>query len=288
MENEKDILVLENQIAFDFDSIETEEEEEEVSSILPESLIKPINHDYIKDEVLFVVARVYNKNLVKDFPNLKLCGKSMLDWVLLAGNDCEQKVVDDGENLLEKLKQIQTDKPYIALFYSDTPLVDKQTFYKIIDYFTSKGINFLQLSRGFIVKTEYLKTMNEFAQGSSNDIAGNNLYRVESSKDLVMVSNFLYDKIINFHIKNGVIIYGQSTVFIDADVEIEGGTVIYPNNIIEGQSLIGRGAILQSGNIIKNSILGDDCEVSNSYIENSKIRVGAKIPPLSKLINEEI
>ena len=39
--------------------------------------------------------------------------------------------------------------------------------------------------------------------------------------------------IIFLQTNNGVIILGENTVFIDADVEIEEGTIIYPNNIIK-------------------------------------------------------
>lgn len=288
METEEiDLMVSENQVSFDFDSLDKVEEEE--SSLFPQSLLKPINHDYIKDEVLFVVARVFNKELVKDFPYLKICGKKMIDWVLLAGSECEQKVIDDCDNLLDKVRSINTNKPIIAVFYSDTPLLDKITFNKIIDYFSSKGMNFLQLSRGFIVKTEYLKSMSEFVQVATvSGFDEKKLLQVDSAKLINYVSSLLYNKIINYHINNGVIIYGQNTVFIDADVEIEAGVIIYPNNVIEGMSIIEKGAILNCGNVIKDSIIGNDCQLSNSYIEKSKINKGVIVKPKSLIINQEV
>lgn len=288
METEEiDLMVAENQVAFDFDSLDKIEEEESTS--LPETLIKSVNHDYIKDEVLFVVARVYNKDLVKDFPYLKICGKKMIDWVLMAGSECEQKIIDDSENIIEKVKTINTNKPIIAVFYSDTPLLDKITFNKIIDYFSSKGMNFLQLSRGFVAKTEYLKNMSELIQGTlSNSFDEKKLLQVDSAKMINYVSNLLYNKIINYHIRNGVIIYGQNTVFIDADTEIESGVVIYPNNVIEGISIIEKGAVLYSGNIIKDSIIGSDSVINRSYIEKSKINKGVVVKPNSLIINQEV
>ena len=78
---ELDLLISENQIAMDFDDDKIIEE----SHSLPKAILSPKNHDYIGEEVLFVVAKVYNESLVHDFPNLKICGKSMVDWVLLAG-----------------------------------------------------------------------------------------------------------------------------------------------------------------------------------------------------------
>ena len=43
-----------------------------------------------------------------------------------------------------------------------------------------------------------------------------------------------------------------------------------------------------SGNIIKNSIVGRDCVLAGSYIENSKIGDGIALTPSQKLINEEV
>ena len=274
-----DLLIAENETTM----VEKEKELEE-SSILTQKLYSTINHDYIKEEVLFVLARAYDKEVVKDMPNLFICGKKMVDWVLLAGSGCKQVVVDDCDDLIGKIRSIQTDKQTIAVFYSDTPLLDKSSFYKIIDYFYSKGMNYLQLSRGFIVKTEYLKNNLEFVQGSSNDYEEKALLRVDSAKKINYVGNVLKKNIIDFHIKNGVIIFGEETVFIDADAEIESGVIIYPNNIIKGNSIIESGAVIESGNIISDSIISVNAVVSNCYVEKSK--VSGRISN-AKIINEE-
>ena len=288
MEKEEiDVLVAENQIAFDFDALTEEQIPEEESTILPQSLIKPSNSQWISQEVLFVAVKTYHDQVVKDMPNLKLCGKKLIDWVLNAGSGCEKLVIEDGEDIIGKIKQISTDKPIIAVFYSDTPLLDKSTFNKFCNYFSSRNMNFLKLSRGFIVKTEYLKNLNSIAQGAS-DLDDKNLMVADSSKVLSYISGVLYNKIANYHIKNGVIIYGQNTVFIDADVEIEGGVIIYPNNIIEGESIIASDVVLESGNIIKDSIISSGAVIKNSYIENSKISQNREIQPFSKIIGEEV
>ena len=284
MENEDtDVLVLENQISFDFDALNDQVEE---SAILPNTFIKAKNYDWIKDEVLFVVVKAYHNDVVKDMPSLKLCGKSLLDWVSNAGSGCERKVIEDCENIIDRVRSISTDKRIIAVFYSDTPLLNKATFNGFCEYFSSRNMNFLQLSRGFLVKTDFLKSGLSIAQGAGLD--DKNLMIADSAKTLAYMSNVLYSKILNYHIKNGVIIYGQNTVFIDADVEIESGTIIYPNNIIKGQTIIEGGVVLECGNIIKDSIIFSNAIVQNSYIENSKISQGKKIEPFSKIIGQEI
>lgn len=279
-----DLLVSENQIKIDFDSFTSANEEEE-SAIIPSALIKAVNYDWIKDEVLFVVVKAYH-SFVKNLPNVELCGKRLLDWVLNAGSGCETRIIEDCEDIIGRVRNITTNKNIIAVFYSDTPLLDKGTFNKFCEYFSSHNMNFLRLSRGFIVKTEFLKNNFTLAQGAS-ELDDKNLLVADSAKVLNLMSNSLYNRILNYHIKNGVIIYGQNTVFIDGDVEIEGGVIIYPNNVIKGQSIIGENAVIESGNVIKNSIISNDAVVRGSYIENSKISAGASIEPFSKIIGQE-
>ena len=279
------IMVAENQLSFDFSEIEKQDEEE--SAIFTQTFIKAKNYDWIKDEVLFVAVKANHYEIAKDFSNLDLCGKKMLDWVLMAGSDCETKIINDSEDIFASIRSLSTTKPIIAVFYSDTPLLDKITFNKICDYFSSRNMNFLQLSRGFVIKTDFIKNNTYFAQGV-NLYEDKNLLIVDNAKSLSYVSNSLYNKILAFHQKNGVIIFGQNTVFIDADVEIESGVIIYPNNVIQGQSIIGQGVVLQSGNIIRDSIISNGCTLKACFVENSKITSGAAIEPFTKIINEEI
>ena len=279
-----EIMVSENQIAFDFQNLGKIEEE---SSLISQSLVKAKNFDWIKEEVLFVVVKAKREQLSKDFSSLNLCGKSTLEWVLMAGSECEQVVLHDSDDIFQSVRAIATNKKIIAVFYTDTPLLDKMTFNKICDYFSSRNMNFLQLKRGFIVKSEFIKGNYYFAQGASL-YDDNNLFVVEDAKSLNYASGLLYNKIISYHIKNGVIIFGEKTVFIDADVEIESGVIIYPNNIIKGQSIIESDCVLESGNIIIDSIISNGCTVCHSYIQNSKLSPGKTIQPFTKIVNEEI
>ena len=87
---------------------------------------------------------------------------------------------------------------------------------------------------------------------------------------------------------NGVVILGENSVFIDADCEIDGGVVIYPNNVIEGQSIVSYGSVLKSGNILKNSIIAENCLLEGAYIENSKITAGKHVDGKASIINQEV
>ena len=279
--------IAENQIAIDFDALEKQEIEEE-SSVLPNELIKSVNYDWIGREVLFCVAKVNRDEVCPNFEKLKLCGKTMTEWVLMAGGQCNKIVINDCDDILDKIRNIQTDRKIIALFYSDTPLLDRTAFYRILDYFSSRSINFLQLSRGFIVKTDFLKNNPSLMSSGIGGFDDETLIVADNAKTLSYMHKMLNKKILNYHISNGVIILGDNSIFIDADCEIDSGVVIYPNNVIEGQSIISNGSMIKSGNIIRNSIIAQNCIVESSYIENSKIGQGIDIEPMSKIINEEI
>lgn len=61
-------------------------------------------------------------------------------------------------------------------------------------------MNFLQLSRGFVIKTDFIKNNTYFAQGV-NLYEDKNLLIVDNAKSLSYVSNSLYNKILAFHQK---------------------------------------------------------------------------------------
>lgn len=281
MENQEiDVMIAKNQIAFDFDAIETEESFEE-SVVLPKELVNAKSYDWIAEEVLFVVVNAKEN----PFSSVNLCGKKMIDWVLLAGSGCERKVIEESEDILQSLKSIKTDKKYIAVFYSDTPLIEKPLFHRIMDYFTKNGLNALTLQRGYVFRKDFLDIIESYNTPCVNKFDDIAFTAIKSARAISQASKILYEKIKNYHIKNGVVIFGEDTVFIDCDVEIETGAVIYPNNILKGSSYLGKNVILESGNIICDSIISDGCVLSASYVEKSKIEKGQKVGPYEKIVN---
>ncbi len=272
MENQTiDVMIAKNQIAIDFDAIEKFEEEEE-SSILPKGLVNAQNLDWIKEEVLFVGIKTTRKQGQPNISEIKICGKTCLEWLMLAGSGCENIIINDPqEDLISALKQIKTDKKFIAVFYDETPLVDVGLFQKIMCHFTKTGLNALSLPRGYVFRRDFLFCIETFASPCLNQFDERAFTLATSSVAINEIANVLYKKIKNFHLKNGVILMGSETIFIDGDVEIESGTIIYPNNIIKGQTVIGKNVILESGNIIEDSIISDECYISDAFIQKSKI-----------------
>ncbi len=72
----------------------------------------------------------------------------------------------------------------------------------------------------------------------------------------------------------GVKFFDYSEVYVDCSVKIGQGTLIYPNQLIEGNTIIGQDCTLFGGNHIKDAYVANGATVKNSIL--SSCRIGAK------------
>ena len=268
----------------------TEIQFEEESSILSKICVAPKNFEWIKNEVLVVLVKVENGEGVSNLSSIKICGKNMVEWTLMATPNCEHRIIDYKQDLelLEYLKNLKTDKKYIFLTYSDIPYLKNSTFNEIMYYFSSQNLNSLKLPRGFVFKTEYLLSMSYLNSSQQKSFGERDFERVNSARQISNFFNYMNKKIKRYHAENGVIFFGEETIFIDADVEIDRGVIIHPNNIIKGESYIGKNVILESGNFIEDSIISDNCVLTASYVKKSKIQEGQSIGPFKSIESESV
>ena len=270
---EQDIEIAKNQIAFDLDNIPEEEEE---SSILPQEAFDTQSFEWVKEDVLFVVMKKQGDNKFSNF-DTSICGRPCIDWVVMAGGNCEKQIIEDNENIIDSLKAIQTNKPYMAVFYSDTPLLNKTTYFKIMDYFTRNRLNAMTLLRGYVFKTEFLKSVDSFLLGCLEKFDEQAFTKVVDGESYKFANNILQNKILDYHERNGVTIFDRNSTIIDADVEIGVGVVIKANNILKGNSIILKDTLLEEGNLIANSIVGEGCNLVACRVVDSKISNNKKI-----------
>lgn len=73
------------------------------------------------------------------------------------------------------------------------------------------------------------------------------------------------------HMQNGVTLIDPSQTYIGPDVCIEQDTVIYPGNVLEGSTVIGRGCTLYPNNRLKDVRLGEGVTLQSSVILESSI-----------------
>jgi bifunctional UDP-N-acetylglucosamine pyrophosphorylase/glucosamine-1-phosphate N-acetyltransferase len=83
---------------------------------------------------------------------------------------------------------------------------------------------------------------------------------------------------------SGVTVVDPSATWVHQDVEVGQDTVIHPQVIIEGSTLIGAGCEVQSWTRIRDSKIGDGVKIKNSsVIEESVIHAGASVGPFARL-----
>lgn len=239
------------------------------------------------DDVLVIILLYKNPNFKSFFKtyDLEIYGKKMWKYVELACSDYEVKttICTPEIDLLQTIKPMLTDKQYTVVLFSDTPLIKKSTLNEIVTYAKSKQINFMNLSRGYVFNTEYLKEVDKIQSSLIERFDEEDFLQVFDAKNFEFATQIMKTRILDFHQKNGILIYDIGSTNIDADVIIETGTIIYPNNTILGKSFIGKNSVLKNGNVISSSIIGANSVVVMSYIENQKIDAHSVIGPFANL-----
>ncbi|PRR83319.1 bifunctional UDP-N-acetylglucosamine diphosphorylase/glucosamine-1-phosphate N-acetyltransferase GlmU [Clostridium vincentii] len=104
---------------------------------------------------------------------------------------------------------------------------------------------------------------------------------VNSRAQLAEAEEILRNRINNIHLDNGVTLIDPKTTYIGTDVQIGKDTIIYPNNIIEGKTIIGEGCTILQNSRIKDSIIEQGVEIQASIILDSKIGEKTTVGPFA-------
>ncbi|HPJ03874.1 MAG TPA: hypothetical protein PKU80_13690 [Candidatus Limiplasma sp.] len=91
----------------------------------------------------------------------------------------------------------------------------------------------------------------------------------------------LKGRIIKRHMQNGVIILEPERTVIGADVVIGCGTILYPNNTLQGSTKIGRGCTLYPGSRFSDAFVGDETTVEHSVLLNSSVGSHITVGPFA-------
>ena len=218
--------------------------------------------------------------------DLKIWGKKMWEWVALSCDGYMIKTIPctPESDVLTLIKPLLTDSKYTVVLYSDTPLFKRQTLNEIMTYVRQRDLNVLPLRRGYVFNTDYIRNADSIRVLVQEDFGTDDFTVVEDYAGLAKVSKILKNRIINFHLSNGVQINDTLSTFIDADVMIEKGTVLEPNTYIKGASFIGKNCKIEFGSVIENSIISDECIIKCSYISESRISVKTVVGPYESVV----
>jgi len=104
---------------------------------------------------------------------------------------------------------------------------------------------------------------------------------IHSLEDVCRTEELLRDTVNRAHMLRGVRFVGAETSFISPDAIIGAGSVILPNTIIKGESVIGRKCMIGPNTIVNSCTVGDMTEVNSSQINESKIGENVKVGPFA-------
>ena len=85
------------------------------------------------------------------------------------------------------------------------------------------------------------------------------------------------------HLANGVRFMDLEGAYIDEEVEIGKGTIIYPNVILEGKTVIGENCVIGQSTRIVDSTVGNETDIQQSVILKSKIGNQTHVGPFAYL-----
>lgn len=75
----------------------------------------------------------------------------------------------------------------------------------------------------------------------------------------------------------------KKNTYIDSTVTIGDNTIIYPNVMIEGSTVIGSNCTIHMGSYIKDSTIGDNSTIYNSYVIESVMGTNNTVGPYANI-----
>lgn len=125
---------------------------------------------------------------------------------------------------------------------------------------------------------------NEFAVKSVKFPSEIPFLGINTLEQLAQVDKLIRGKKIQQLMIDGVRFLNPEQVYIESDVEIGVGTIIYPGCALLGNTKIGNGVLVESNCFIKNSSIAENAEIlASSYLEGAVVLEKATIGPMARL-----
>lgn len=106
---------------------------------------------------------------------------------------------------------------------------------------------------------------------------------INNRVQLAEAERILRERILEGLMLAGVTIIDPSSTYIHSTVHIGQDTVIYPGTILEGQTSIGENCVIGPATRITDSYVGDNCQIQNAVLLESKVNNDCKIGPFAYL-----
>ncbi|KAA8672963.1 bifunctional UDP-N-acetylglucosamine diphosphorylase/glucosamine-1-phosphate N-acetyltransferase GlmU [Clostridium sp. HV4-5-A1G] len=111
---------------------------------------------------------------------------------------------------------------------------------------------------------------------------------VNSRVQLSEAEKVMRNRINNVHMENGITLIDPDTTYIGLDVRIGKDTIIYPGNVIQGNTVIGENCILYPNSRIKDSVIENNVTIQSSVILESKVGENVTVGPFAYIRPESV
>ncbi|HET9111189.1 MAG TPA: bifunctional UDP-N-acetylglucosamine diphosphorylase/glucosamine-1-phosphate N-acetyltransferase GlmU [Ktedonobacterales bacterium] len=100
---------------------------------------------------------------------------------------------------------------------------------------------------------------------------------------LAEAERVLRERLLRDLMLSGVTVVDPATTYVDAGVRVGQDTVIKPGCHLQGATVIGEGCDIGPASVIRDSQIGDGCQVQASWVEEAIMEPGSRIGPMSHL-----
>lgn len=154
---------------------------------------------------------------------------------------------------------------YIAEIFEDCLLAAPKDIAKLISGMKSARLERVSADGINIYKKDFNPGAHAHAQFECD------IVRCNTARNTVAATELLRKKIIDRHLENGVMIYNPESVRIDFGVRIESGVEIHQNNCLRGDTVIKSGCVLNPNNIITDSVIAENVQLTSSTLEQATV-----------------
>lgn len=120
------------------------------------------------------------------------------------------------------------------------------------------------------------------------DVPVEEITAVNSKVELAVAENIMRNRINNKHMENGVVLIDPNSTYIQWNVKIGRDTVIYPGNVIEGNTVIKDNCTLYPNNRISNSVIENGVSIQNSVVLDSTVGENTTVGPFAYIRPDSI
>lgn len=223
--------------------------------------------------------------------DIEILGKTMLEWAELSLSGMEIRHADYTESVTLPVllkPYLNTKKDITVVLYSDTPLISKKTVASAVQTLKDKGLNVLKMTRGYVIKTAFLLGAEKLYTDSSYYFEEDDFITAFNFKQVQLITEVLKNRILNYHMENGVYFEDGASAFVGSDVTIGRGVRIAPNNILLGKTVIKDGVRIKAGNVIEDCIIGEGAVLDSSRMYGSFIGAETTVGPFAYIRPESV